>query len=598
MELVGYTNQAYVVENENGKPPEQPDGVEPPQKTASTGWVGTVQVSVGAFYMNHRSRLVLAIKLCILLLYFVFVGFAFRHRFGDEGSMRLLVCTIIGVILLIVHLLAAPVKKRFCSSWPRRTSKSSQKARKILRWALFVLMAAFIIVWTIVDVGLRDTRNLMSLSGILFFVVTLYVTSHDPANVNWHPVFWGMAMQYVFALLIIRTQWGYDAFDWLGDRITEWLSYSDAGAVFIFGEKYTDHFFAFKVLPVIVYFSAVISVLYYLGVMRVVIGVLGRFLAFCMDTSATESLNAAGNIFIGQTEAPLMIRPFLERMTKSEIHAVMTGGFATVAGSVLGAYVAYDIKASYLLGASVMSAPAALAMSKLTYPETESTDINEDEVYKGQSGSTRNVIEAISVGASTAIKLVANIAVNLIAFLSILEFINATLVWCGDRVGVEGFTFEFICSYVFYPMAFLMGVDETDCRRVARLIGYKTFTNEFIAYIEMGKLLKNGNLYSNYTTTLGNDTGIVHDGLDIILPDWNNTVLAGGILTARSEVIATYALCGFSNLGSVGIQLGAFSAMAPTRKTDLSRLVLRAMIAGNVACFMTACIAGLFYEER
>nr|KAG5698782.1 hypothetical protein BaRGS_032201 [Batillaria attramentaria] len=436
-QTIAYSNKAFEAENENGHPPDRPEDPEPIGGRTSPSWIETVQKSVGTWY-------------------------ALYYRFGDEGSLRLLV--------------------------------------------------------------------------------------------NWHPVFWGMAIQYVFALLIIRTQWGYDAFEWLGDRFTELLEYSDEGAIFVFGEKYTDHVFAMKVLPVIVYFSSLISILYYLGAMQAIIRVIGRFLAFCMDTSATESINAAGNIFIGQ------------------------------------------VKANYLLGASVMSAPAALAMSKLTYPETETTDVNEEDVYKLiQTQQSKNLIEAASMGASTAISLVANVAVNVMAFLAILAFLNATLVWFGDRVGVDGLTFEFLCSYVFYPMAFLMGVDEQDCRRVAQLIGYKTFMNEFVAYVEMGKLLDNLQVYHNYTTAVGANASYFQDGLDIILPAWNDTRLVGGFMTARSEAIATYALCGFSNLGSMGIQLGAFSAMIPSRKADLSRMVLRAMIAGNVACFMTACIAGIAF---
>ncbi|KAK7485896.1 hypothetical protein BaRGS_00022891 [Batillaria attramentaria] len=592
MELVSYSNKAFEAENENGHPPDRPEDPEPIGGRTSPSWIETVQKSVGTWYQKHRRALILATKFTLLALYMAYLAYALYYRFGDEGSLRLLVCTILGVVILILKLMWGPMQRRCSSCCPSVSSSREQKTRTILRWTLGVSMAIFIVVWTGVDVGRKDTRNLVSLSGIAFFVIVLYITSVNPAKVNWHPVFWGMAIQYVFALLIIRTQWGYDAFEWLGDRFTELLEYSDEGAIFVFGEKYTDHVFAMKVLPVIVYFSSLISILYYLGAMQAIIRVIGRFLAFCMDTSATESINAAGNIFIGQTEAPLMIRPFMPKMTNSEIHAVMTGGFATVAGSVLGAYIAYGVKANYLLGASVMSAPAALAMSKLTYPETETTDVNEEDVYKLiQTQQSKNLIEAASMGASTAISLVANVAVNVMAFLAILAFLNATLVWFGDRVGVDGLTFEFLCSYVFYPMAFLMGVDEQDCRRVAQLIGYKTFMNEFVAYVEMGKLLDNLQVYHNYTTAVGANASYFQDGLDIILPAWNDTRLVGGFMTARSEAIATYALCGFSNLGSMGIQLGAFSAMIPSRKADLSRMVLRAMIAGNVACFMTACIA-------
>ncbi|XP_025093354.1 solute carrier family 28 member 3-like [Pomacea canaliculata] len=600
----GETNFGYQNHDEDAEKNQVYTEVQPPENPGSShpqgrcsAFIGVAQRALGTWVKKNRRQLIIGIKAVVFLLYFAYFGYAMYYRFGDEGSIRLLACTVLGVLILLLSLTSDAIIQKLGAICASVNLSRRQRAGTILRWVLYVLMAGFAVIFVIVDIALREPRNLMSLTGMAFFVIVLYITSTDPARVNWHPVFWGMSLQYIFALLIIRTTWGYDAFQWLGDRVTELLKYSNAGAQFVFGDKYTYHMFAFQVLPVIVYFSSLISVLYYLGVMQSIIGIIGRFLAFCLDTSATESLNAAGNIFVGQTESPLLIRPFMETMTRSQLHAVMTGGFATVSGSVLGAYVSYGVNASYLLGASVMSAPAALAISKLTCPETEVNKIDEKEVYKMEAGSSHNVIEAASSGASTAIQLVANVAVNVMAFLAILEFFNATLVWFGDRVGVDGLTFQFLCSYVFYPMAFLMGVDTQDCRRVAQLIGYKTFTNEFVAYIEMGKLLDNGKVYSNYTATFGPDAPIEHNGLDVTLTQWG-TVLIGGFLTARSELITTYALCGFSNLGSMGIQLGGLGAMAPNRKTDLSRLVLRAMIAGNVACFMTACIAGLFFNQR
>ncbi|KAK3588023.1 hypothetical protein CHS0354_012069 [Potamilus streckersoni] len=201
-------------------------------------------------------------------------------------------------------------------------------------------------------------------------------------QVNWRPVFWGLTLQFIFALLILRWNVGYDIFLWLGDRVQEFLAHADRGSEFIFGKNtYQHHFFAFKVLPVIVFFSSIVSVLYYLGVMQLVIRNLARFMAWIMETSPAESLNAAGNIFIGQSEAPLLIRPFIKEMTNSELHAVLTGGFATIAGSVMAAYILMGVPANHLLSASVMSAPAALAMSKLFYPETKKSKSRAENVY-------------------------------------------------------------------------------------------------------------------------------------------------------------------------------------------------------------------------
>ncbi|PIK62089.1 putative solute carrier family 28 member 3-like [Apostichopus japonicus] len=322
-----------------------------------------------------------------------------------------------------------------------------------------------------------------------------------------------------------------------------------------------------QVLPVVIYFSTVISVLYYLGVMQVIIKKIAWLMQKTMQTSGPESLNAAGNIFVGQTEAPLLIRPMIKDMTKSELHAVMTGGFATIAGGVLGAFIAFGISASHLLSASVMSAPAALAISKLFYPETEKSrhaDVDKMDLPKGEQ---RNIIEAASYGAYTAIPLALNIAGNLIAFIALLALMNGILGYIGGLLGWDELSFEFICSYVFVPLALLMGVEVKDCRIVAELLGYKTFLNEFVAY---GKL-------AEYITNRQNESG--------------------DYMSIRSEIIATYALCGFSNFSSIGIQLGGLTPMAPERRGDLASVALRALIAGSIACFMTACIAGVLYDE-
>ncbi|CAG5116017.1 unnamed protein product, partial [Candidula unifasciata] len=467
--------------------------------------------------------------------------------FGDEGSWRLMVITVLASLGLLGHMVLKHVVQDRLSdrgngfSAKRYLVGVDRFMTKIrLAIVLPVMLVVGLLVYIIIDIAIDRPRNLVSLGGMVFFVAVLFIFSHNPSKVQWRAVFWGMALQLIFALLILRTSWGRDAFQWLGDRISEFLAYTDEGSKFVFGDLYINHFFAFKVLPVVVYFSTCVSILYYLGVMQVIIKYLGMFLCFCLGTSPTESVNAAANIFLGQTEAPLMIRPFLSEMTKSEMHAVMTGGFATIAGAVMAAYIVYGVPANHLLSASVMSAPAALAVSKLFYPETETSKHKARDVYNIAKGTERNLIEAASNGASMSIKLVANIAVNLIAFVALLQFVNATLVWLGDRVGYDGLTFQLICSYIFWPLAFLMGADQDDCRVIAQLIGTKTFLNEFVA---------------------------------------------------RSVVIATYALCGFSNLSSMGIQLGALGAMAPHRKSDMSKIVFRAMLAGNVACFVTACIA-------
>ncbi|KAL3831773.1 hypothetical protein ACJMK2_023480 [Sinanodonta woodiana] len=516
-------------------------------------YIDHLQTVLHAFYQDWKTSIWIMIYILLGMAYFAYFGYAMYYEFGDEGSIRLMVVTILASIFVVYQLLINICKLPIVLICER---ESADKVGVWIHRISVIILSLFMVIYIIVAIAIKSPRNLISAAGIVFYILVFYIFSKYPARVNWRPVFWGLTMQFIFALIILRWNVGYDIFQWLGSRVHEFLAHADRGSEFLFGKNtYEHHFFAFKVLPVIIFFSSIVSILYYLGVMQLIIRNLARFMAWIMQTSPAESLNAAGNIFIGQSEAPLLIRPFIKEMTNSELHAVLTGGFATIAGSVMAAYI--------LMG--------------------------------------RNIIEAASNGASMSIKLVANIAVNLIAFIAILGFVNATLAWMGHRVGLFNpeLSFELICSYIFWPLSFLMGVDTDDCRKVAKLIGIKTFINEFVAYSVLGVYIDNT---VNFTRYITNETGLlttgqwswVNDG-DIHLHDLNATLL-GGIISDRSKVITTYALCGFSNIGSIGVMLGALGAMAPSRKADLTKIVVRAMIAGNVACFMTACIAGLLYE--
>ncbi|XP_077105068.1 solute carrier family 28 member 3 [Ranitomeya variabilis] len=439
-----------------------------------------------------------------------------------------------------------------------------------MKWVIWISLIAAVILWLIFDTAKMGSNQLISFGGLVMYILLMLIFSKHPTKVHWRQVFWGIGLQFLLGLLILRTKPGFDAFDWLGIQVQTFLEYSNTGSKFVFGEKYVDHFFAFKVLPIVIFFSTVMSMLYYLGFMQWLIKKVGWLMQITMATTPTESLVAAGNIFVGQTESPLLIRPYLEHLTKSEIHAVMTAGFATIAGSVLGAYISFGVSSSHLLTASVMSAPAALAIAKLFWPETEPIKINMQNGLKLEKGDARNILEAASQGASASIPLVANIAVNLMAFLSLLAFFNSVLSWLGNMFDYPQLSFEIICSYVFMPFSFMMGVDLEDSFIVGKLIGYKTFFNEFVAYEYLAGLIKkrkdNGPLFIS---------GVKQ------------------YMSARSEVIATYALCGFANFGSLGITIGGLSSMAPSRKGDIAAGAIRAMIAGTVACFMTACIAGI-----
>ncbi|CAL1595991.1 unnamed protein product [Knipowitschia caucasica] len=378
-------------------------------------------------------------------------------------------------------------------------------------------------------------------------------------------------MQFCLGLFIIRTHPGLVAFEWLGEQVKIFLDYTKKGSRFVFGDLIND-IFAFQALPIIVFFSSVMSVLYFLGIMQWLILKISWVMQVTMGTSPTETLSVAGNIFVGQTEAPLLIRPYLKDMTKSEIHAVLTGGFATIAGSVMGAFISFGIDASALISASVMAAPCALALSKLSFPETEESVFKSDKSIKVDCGNEQNILEAASSGASTSIGLCANIAANLIAFLAILDFINKSLQWFGGMVGYPTLTFELICSYIFMPVAFMMGIPYRESFVVAQMIGTKLFINEFVAYETLSALKTNR-----------------QNGLDSIIDgevQW---------ISVRSETITTYALCGFANFSSLGICIGGLSSICPSRRSDVSSVVMRAMLTGTCVSLVNACVAGILF---
>jgi concentrative nucleoside transporter, CNT family len=407
-------------------------------------------------------------------------------------------------------------------------------------------------------------ERFVSLLGLGVFVAIAYGLSVNRRAVRWKPVLWGIALQFIFAVLILKTQVGLNVFQFLGDRVAGFLDFSDAGASFVFGERFKDFYFAFKVLPTIIFFSAFISLLYHYNVLQRLVKVLAGLMMRSMGTSGSESLSCAANIFVGQTEAPLLIKPYVSTATQSELHAIMTGGFATIAGGVMAAYISFGVSAVHLIAASVMSAPAALAVSKLMYPETEDSPTRGKVAIEVEKTSV-NAVDAVSTGAIDGLKLVLNVGAMLIAFLGLLAMFNALLGWLGGLAGFPQLTLELILSYLLAPIAWLMGIPWADCGQVGVLLGKKTILNEFIAYLDLKTLIDNAK------------------SADPSLPR----------ISERAVIIATYALCGFSNIGSIGIQIGGIGAIAPDRQHDLAKLGIRAMVGGTIACFMTAAIAGL-----
>ncbi len=431
--------------------------------------------------------------------------------------------------------------------------------------------------------------------GIVVLLCLCYVLSIDRKSINWRLVAGGLILQIVLAILILKVPFVYSMFQWIADRFVDLLRFADAGASFVFGVwpdeawiQTTDFsaspptqvpfrigfMFAFRVLPTIIFFSAFSAILYYLGILQRVIYAFAWVMSRAMRLSGAESLAAAANVFIGQTEAPLVIKPYLEGMTKSEILCLMTGGMATIAGGVFALFVSLlgPEYAIHFLIASIISAPAAIVAAKMLFPEQHPERIRRDlSVPKEKLGS--NLLDAISLGTTDGVRLAVNVGAMLLVFLSLIALLNAILLWTGGMLGINativeatgerfaGLSLEYILGILFAPFAWLIGVPSQDILTVGQLLGKKTALNEVIAYVDLAALR-------------AEETPVI---------------------TPKSILIATYALCGFSNFSSIGIQIGGISAIAPGQRKTLTELGIRALIGGTIACFLTAAIAGIMF---
>ncbi len=407
-------------------------------------------------------------------------------------------------------------------------------------------------------------ERVISLLGLVVMIGLAWAMSEHKKQVNLRVVWGGLLLQLVLAVFILKTSIGAAIFQSIGDFFTATLGFVDSGTSLVFGEEYVHHFFAFKVLPTIIFFSSLMSILYYLGIIQKVVEAFAYVMQRTLGTSGSETLAAAANIFVGQTEAPLMVRPYISSMTKSELMALMVGGFATIAGGVLVAYAGMGIDAGHLVAASVISAPAALLISKLMIPETEQS-VTRGHVELTVEEKHANIVDAATKGALDGMKLTLNVVAMLIAFLGLVALFDATLGLIGEWIGVLfGYNWHWslaaVFGYVFAPFAYLLGIPWADCFYAGELLGKKMVLNEFIAYAQM---------------------------MEWSQPD------SGVVLSERSTLILTYALCGFANFGSVGIQIGGIGGIAPERRAELALLGIRAMIGGTLAMMMTACIAGV-----
>jgi CNT family concentrative nucleoside transporter len=409
-------------------------------------------------------------------------------------------------------------------------------------------------------------ERLISLLGYFVLIFLAWTMSSDRRLFPWRIVFAGTGLQFALALFTLRTRPGLAIFDWIGKFFDQMLTFTDAGSKFVLGPSYADHFFAFKVLPTIIFFSCFMSVLYYLGIMQILVKGMAWVMQKTLGTSGAETLSAAANVFLGQTEAPLVIKPYLNAMTVSELNAVMIGGFANISGGVLAAFAGMGIDAAHLVTASVISAPASLLIAKIIEPETASPQtLGTVKMTVPPVGA--NVIEAAAIGTIDGLKLALNVAAMLIAFMALIAMGDFCVQWAGDQVAhwtgwqwAATWSLRNVLATAFAPLAWLLGIPWQDCGHAGELLGTKMFANEFVAYEQLSRWMR---------------------------PD------SPVQLQTRSETILTYALCGFSNFASIGIQIGGLGGLAPERQSDLARLGLRAMLGGTLATLMTATIAGM-----
>ncbi|MDN3615029.1 NupC/NupG family nucleoside CNT transporter [Vibrio gallaecicus] len=413
----------------------------------------------------------------------------------------------------------------------------------------------------------------MSLVGMFALIAIAVLLSDNRKAINIRTVAGAFAIQFALGAFVLYIPWGRDLLAGFSAGVANVIDYGKDGTGFLFGSLVNfsvdgiGFIFAFQVLPTLIFFSALISVLYYIGAMQVVIKVLGGGLQKALGTSRAESMSAAANIFVGQTEAPLVVRPFVPKMTNSELFAVMCGGLASVAGGVLAGYASMGVPLEYLVAASFMAAPGGLLFAKIIKPETDEVDENLGSDIDGGDDKPANVIDAAAGGASVGLQLALNVGAMLLAFIGLIALINGILGGIGGWFGMDNLTLELLLGYIFAPLAFIIGVPWEEATIAGSFIGQKTVVNEFVAYL-------------NFVPYVGENAQIVE--------------ATGQVMSEKTQAIIAFALCGFANLSSIAILLGGLGGIAPNRRHDIARMGVKAVIAGTLSNLMAATIAGFF----
>jgi len=528
-------------------------------------WLISSIQSIKGFYKNHKQMFVRLFWTILIIVYLVYFICSMVYDFSKSTPLQIL--TAIVVVIVVYEKTSHLAYKRIKDSTKNIRSKSKKQLSYFKRFMIVIpyLVVFVLSLWVTIDIIRRDPQQLVSLFGTLAIIFTCTIFSKHPSKINWRAVIWGVLLQFTFGLLTLRTNFGYNAVKVAGEHVVGFLSFTSNGTSFVLGDT-RPHFFVFQVLPIIVFFSSVTSVLYYLGFTQWFIQKLAFWTQITLGVSAFEAIVAIANIFVGMLEAPLLILPYLEDLTLAQIHCIMTVGLGSIGFDVAGVYIKLGIDPVQLLTACVLSAPASLVVSSILYPETEKSKFDDTSNLKLDKGKDNNIVEAAAAGASRSITLIANILAILIAFIALIAFLDATVAWFASFVGYDDMSFQKLCGFIFIPVAFMMGVDVQDCLVVGEVFGMKTIVNEFVAYERLVKYTKNQ--------------------------------MNGIQISKRSETIAIYALCGFSNLPSIGIMVGGLGALIPSKKSVIAKMALRALLAASLSCCMKATIAGALFQEN
>lgn len=397
---------------------------------------------------------------------------------------------------------------------------------------------------------------LNSIIGIIFIFIVAFLLSNNKKKINWRTIIIGFLIQLGFAVIVLKSTVGKKALQKVATTATSIIGYANEGINFLFGAAIPTNggmVFSFQVLTVIIFISSLVSVLYYFGIMQFVVKIIGGVLAKLLGTSKLETLSAAANIFLSQTESPLLIKPYINKLSTSELFTVMVGGVASVSGSVLVGYSLMGIPLEYLISASFMAAPAGLIMAKMIFPESDAKAL-EDKIELGKDDSV-NVVDAAAKGASEGLGLALNIGAMLLAFISLIALVNGIIGFIGGLAGIDGLTLEMIFGYIFSPVVAIIGVPWNEALTAGALLGQKIILNEFVAFSKLGPII--------------------------------------GDLSQKTAAIMTFSLCGFANISSIAILIGGIGGMAPKRKHEVAKLGLKTVVAGTLANLLSATIAGL-----